>query len=396
MSSANQVRITQLKETTAGVTPGAGNFNQPRFTSESFSGSPETTESQTIRSDRQSSGQILVAIKSQGDLNFELVAEEPIYEYYESLMFSSFVEVAAVAVDITIDDTAKTITRASGDFTATTIAVGDILELSDFSNAVNNTIIQVKSIDSATVITYIANDELVDETGSGTSYQQADKMEVGTTKSTHSFEKAFLDVSGKALIYRGMLAAQHSLNVSHGSIVTGSFSFQGTNYEVAEASGDFITDGRTIDSQASTLGFNGSLDLIFLADDADGTLDSSSFCLQSIEMSVNNNVTEENCIGAATPNSLNGGTLTVELSMSAYLDSVAFALISKKISQASFKLGFALKNSEGNFFYYLFNGVQLNFDDPSATGINTDVVQAMTGTVKIGPNGESSMIMYKG
>ena len=74
MSSSNQVRIATIKESTYGVTPPAGNFKTARYTSESLSGTPETTESEQIRQDRLSSGQITVGLNVGGDLNGELAS----------------------------------------------------------------------------------------------------------------------------------------------------------------------------------------------------------------------------------------------------------------------------------------------------------------------------------
>jgi len=55
MSSANLVRLTAIEETVYGETPVAGNFKTARFTSEALSGTPDTSESQSIRTDRLSS-----------------------------------------------------------------------------------------------------------------------------------------------------------------------------------------------------------------------------------------------------------------------------------------------------------------------------------------------------
>lgn len=66
MSSSNLVRVAFIEEVAYGVTPGAGNFETARFTSENLSGTPDTVESQQIRTDRMSSGQVVTGLQVAG------------------------------------------------------------------------------------------------------------------------------------------------------------------------------------------------------------------------------------------------------------------------------------------------------------------------------------------
>src|SRR5690606_25752701 len=69
---------------------GSGNFKTARFTSEQYSGTPETTESAQIRTDRMSSGQIVTGLAVEGGHSFELAKEEAIEDFLESAMFNSW------------------------------------------------------------------------------------------------------------------------------------------------------------------------------------------------------------------------------------------------------------------------------------------------------------------
>ena len=143
MSSSNSVRVAVIEEETYGVTPAVGNFDTARFTSESLSGTPETTESQQIRTDRQSSGQIVTGLTVGGDLNFELAAGDVIDLLMKgAMMKDSWTTSAAVNVDLEIDATAKTLTRSAGDFNSD-VAVGDMVTLSGFADSNNNTQIMI-------------------------------------------------------------------------------------------------------------------------------------------------------------------------------------------------------------------------------------------------------------
>ena len=129
MSSSNLVRVTLIEETVLGETPAAGNFSTARFTSEGLTGTPETTQSQQIRTDRMSSGQIVTGLTVEGDLNFELAKEDVIEKLMEAAMLSTWNVQAIVNVDLEVNTTAKTITRSTGSFSGL-VVVGDFLTLS--------------------------------------------------------------------------------------------------------------------------------------------------------------------------------------------------------------------------------------------------------------------------
>ena len=393
MSSSNLVRVAFVPEVTYGQTPTGTNFTQARFTSDSLSGSPETTESQQIRTDRLSSGQVATGLTVAGDLNYELAKEDAIDSLIESAMYSTWAVSSAVTVDLTIDVTAKTITRGSGDFTSD-LVVGDILTLAGFSDSRNNTQVVVTSVDSATVISYVGDDVMQDEVGAGTTYKLSDKIGIGTTKKSFSVEKAFLDLTEKAINYRGMIVSQMSLNVAYGEIVTGAFTFQGNDYQPVTAGADFMTDGETINNAGTTNSMNGSIDMPFVIVE-DSTLDEATFCIQSVSVNINNNLTAQNCIGRAAPQDYSEGTAQIEVSLDAYLADENWQLLAKKLSQVSFSLGFLIRNSDGYYGVYM-PAVQVSFDDPASAGINQDVIISMSGTAKVGPNNEKSLYFFKG
>lgn len=393
MSSSNLVRVTFIEETTYGVTPVAGNFKTARFTSDSLSGSPDTTESQQIRTDRMSSGQIVTGLTVGGDLNFELAKEAELELFMKSAMLNEWVTSAPVAATLTIDTTLKTITRAAGDWT-NEVNVGDVLTLGAFTNAVNNTQVMVIEKQSATVIKYSGPDTMVDETGDGETFQVADYLSIGTAKKSFSMEKAFLDLTDKAIIYKGMIVSTMSLNVTYGEIINGSFSFSGNGYQAVNASGDFITDGRTIDAPATTQSLNGSIDMPFLVTSAVGVLSDAAFCIQSVETTLNNNLTPQTCIGKAAPQDYSPGTAQIETNITAYLEDSDWALLAKKLTQESFGVGYIVENEDGGYGFF-YPAVQVSFDDPGSQGLNQDVFLNMSGVAKVGDNGESALRIYR-
>jgi len=395
MSSSNLVRVTAIEETVYGVTPAAGNFETVRFKSEGLSGTPETTESQQIRTDRMASGQIVVGLTVGGETNHELAKEVVVDDFIESAMFSTFAVSAPISVDMTITIIGQTIDRAAGDFAADGVVVGDLLTLTDFTNAENNTQVMVTEVVSATQIRYAGPDDMITEgPTAGTDFEVNDKIGIGLIKKSFSMEKKFLDLTTKGINYRGMIAAQMSLNFAYGEVATMAFTFAGNDYQAVDTDPELMTDGRTLNAAATSNSLNGSVDMPFLINSSTGTLNETSFCIQSVSLTLNNNLTPQKCIGETAPVDYSEGTAAIEISITAYLADDSWSLLDNKLSQVSFSLGFLTKNTDGYYAYFM-PAVQVSFDDPASGGQNQDVLISMTGTAKVGDAGESALTIYK-
>ena len=394
MSSSNLVRIAFIPEASYGVTPVSGNFQTARFISEGMSGSPDTVESQQIRTDRMSSGQVVTGLQVGGDLSFELAREAALDEFLASAMYNAWDEDAEVTVDMDIDTSAGTITRDSGSFITDGLAVGDFVELAGYSSAFNNTLVMVTAVTSATVIAYVGAATMVDATGTDTSYQRGDKLSIGTTKKSFTMEKAFLDLTNKAIVYKGMIASSFELNVAFGSLISGSFSFSGNSYQTVAAAANFATYTRTIGAAATTNTLNGSVDMPFLASAGAGALSVEDLKLQSVNISLDNNLSAQNVIGDIAPEDYSAGTAQIEVSLTAYLRDDAWAILAKKLTQDSFQVAFAVENTGGWYAFYM-PAVQVSFDDPSSGGQNQDITLDMSGQAKVGSSGESALVIYR-
>jgi hypothetical protein len=394
MSSSNLVRVSVIEESVYGETPASGNFKQARFVSESLSGTPETTESATIRTDRASSGQVVTGLTVSGDIQLELAKEEIIDLLLKSAMHNTWNTAATVNVDLEINASTKKLIRTTGSFVSEGVQVGDFLTLSNFVNAANNTQVMVASV-STLELNIVGPATLVSETRVGSAYDRADKLVVGQNKKSVSIEKAFLDLTTKALIYKGMAVNTMGLNFTYGEIAKASFGFVGNDYSSADAASEFITFSRTIDSPATTNSLNGSVDMPFLASSDSGALQTVGFCIQSVELNLNNNLQAQNCIGVAAPVDFSSGTAQIEVSLSAYLSNDNWNLLPKKLDQSSFALGFIVRNSGGFYGVYI-PAVQVTFDDPASGGANQQISLSMRGVAKVGPNGESPITIFKG
>ena len=393
MSSSNEVQITYIEETVYGETPAAGNFKQARFTSDGLNASPETSESAQIRTDRLSSGQVLTGLTIGGDLPIEFAKAQDVDDFFEGAMMNSWASTSAVVVDLTIDTVAETITRASGDFNVD-VKVGDVITIVGMVNTVNNVEVMVTEISSSLVIKYVGPKTMVDEVGSGNSFQKGDEVEIGTTKKSFSIEKKFNDLTDKGIIYKGNYVDGFNFNASYGEIANGSFSFVGAEYLTAGQASELITDGRTIDAAPTSTSFNGSIDMAFLATSAGASFSGVDFCIQSIDLTLANNSTAQNCVGKIGADNYSLGTANVNVTLSAYLSDQAWQFMEKKLTQEAFSLGFIVKNTGGYYAFYI-PALQVAFDDPSSGGQNTDIVLDMSGVGKVGSAGEKSLYVYK-
>lgn len=393
MSSGNLIRVAFIPETVYGQTPVAGNFSTARFTSETLSGSPQTVESRQIRVDRMSSGQIVTGLQVQGALAIELAKEAALDSFLESVLYSTWNTLALVTVGLSYDATLKTLTRTSGSWSPS-IVKGDILTLGGFSTSANNTQVMVGEVQSATVLKLITPFGMVTEIGVGTTYKRADKLVIGSTKKSFSMEKAFLDLTEKAITYKGMICSTMELSVAYGELVTGSIGFLGNKHDELDVAADFLTFGRAINPAATTDTFNGSIDMPFFASSALGAFEVSDFDVRSIGLNLDNGLTAQTIIGRVEPKDYSPGTCKIEVDLTAYLTNNSWQVLGKKLTQEPFSIGFMVKNLGGWHGFFL-PAVQVSFDDPATSGQNQDILLNMSGQAKVGALGESSITIFR-
>lgn len=395
MGSSNLAKITVIEESTYGTVPASGAFDTVRYTSEGLSGSPQLTESQTIRTDRMSSGQVVVGLDVAGPINTELAKDSVTDLFIKAAMKSSWQTSSAVTVDLTYDASAKTMTRASGSWPSD--IVGKVITTTGFasSSGVNNDDFFVSVRTSATVIVVIPKSDItyVNETGSGTTYEIADYINIGSSTVSVDLQKEFTDLTTKAIIYKGCVVNEMTINATYGSICTANFGFMANAQVLADSSGELITNSRTVNDPATSASMNGSIDMPVLGIE-DSSFVASGIVVESVNINLNNNNQPKNGIGEAAPLSYDAGTARIQVEMSAYLDDNAWALLGKRTNQTSFKVGFILENSGGLYAFYL-PAVQVSFDDPQSGGIDQQIKLNLRGVAKVGSSGESALTISK-
>ncbi len=376
-------------------TTGVGNYSTSRFTSESLSGSPDTTESKQIRTDRMSSGQVVTGLKVGGNIAFELAKAQDIEDFMESAMLNTWDTSGSTKTrSLTVDATAKTITAVAGSFSDEGLVVGDIITLGGFTATENNVEVMITAVTSALVLAYAGPEGMVTSGAGTTTYIRADKLTIGTEIQSMSMEKCFTDLEELAINYKGMTAASMDLKVAYGSLISGSFGFSGNGYEAVDDEDNFLTAATEIDPAPTGDTLNGSVDMPFVGTDVTGSFATDSLCIQSLDVNLSNNLNPLTCIGRSAPESYTPGTAQIGISLSSYLKTSNWDMLARKLSQDSFAVGFQVKNSDGWYAFYI-PAIQVSFDDPNSGGANQDISMSMKGQAKVADDGGSALVIYR-
>lgn len=383
----------QSSHSAVNLSGGLNEFTTARFTSEKYSGTPTTTESAQIRTDRMSSGQVVTGLTVAGGHNFELAKELALEDFLESAMFNTWTSADKQTRTLAVDADAQTITASTGSFLDEGLVVGDMIILSGFTSGGNNTEVMVTGVTDL-VLDYAGPTGMATSSAGTPAYQRADKLSVGITPQSLTIEKTFLDLDQKAIIYRGCLVSQLELNVAYGSLISGSFDTSGNDYVTVDDDTDFVSFGEYIDVPATTSTLNGSVDMPFITTDVTGDFEENTFCIQSVKLTLSNNLSVQNCIGRAAPENYTPGTAQVKVDISSYLKDANWPLLARKLSQEPFALGFQVKNIDGWYAFFM-PAIQVSFDDPASGGQNQDISLDMSGTAKVGATGESELSIFR-
>ena len=219
-----------VKEVDCGVTPDNPVWTPLRFTGNIPKLTRESFVSAELDGTRENNGFRLGQKGVSGDINVELS-----YGGHDDLiagsMQSSWTSGATdAAVEITVDEVAKTFTRSAGDYTAT-FAVGDLVKFPSLTEE-NQGGFFITAL-TATVLTCSGATGLVAEAAVTTDVIQGDRLIVGNTVDSFSLLVHYTDLNSGAGGYdiiRGNEVSAKSFNVAVNAIVSGSFSLIGKSY----------------------------------------------------------------------------------------------------------------------------------------------------------------------
>jgi hypothetical protein len=406
MSSANLVEVIYTPEAVYGVTdePLSGAVAETtRFTSETLSGSPTTSVSASIRTDRMSGGQVVTGLDVGGDLNTEVASSNFQDDFFEAGMMSTWVPAASLSTTLTLtpnptdDQEAELV--ITGDLSAIGpgVAPNDVLQIVPASGpVVTVTVITVDSTTNATVATKAGELAI---SGLTMDLQIAEYLVIGAEQRSFTISKAYLDVlhllttDEHSQRYNGSLVSGFNVSATYGEISSGVFTTVANGYvqEEPSYSQQIEAAGGTVNPAATSAPLNASIDVPIIT--ADG--EAISWCVESFDLTLDNGLDPSTCIGSIAPQGYTLGTASIVVNMSSYLSDSAYdSLMAQKLTQAPIAMTLTMTAASGGYAFFM-PALQLTFPDPTSDGQNEQTMLDATGTAKVGANGESSLKLYK-
>lgn len=403
MSSSNLVSVTyQAEDEGYGVKmpADAGSLMYTaRFTDESLSGTPETTTSTELRTDRMSAGQVVVGLEVGGAINWELSADKFHDDFIEAGMMSTWVPAETVSTTVTLEPVttqSATLTLADefanlvpGVFCVFTPASGD------------QVVVQITSVDTpATVFTVATRVNQAAVTGEAIDASLPAYVDIGAEAKSFLIGKAYQDVTHlettdeHSQTYLGSLVSGFTVNATVGEIINGTYETVANGYEQEVGPSyqqQVITAGGTVTPAGTSNPINPSVDMELVTVNNVAT----DYCTMAFSLALDNGLTPQQCIGRIAPRSYDLGTAEVTVNTSIYLSDTSYDnFMPDKMTQNPIAMSFVAQNDSGGYCYAL-TAVQLSFPDPAATGQNQSTMIEAAGVGKVGDGGASTLRVYK-
>lgn len=225
-----------VAETVPGETPASPVWNAFRYTSGIPTLTKDALQSEELNDSREITDIRTGNESTAGEFGVELSPGSYTDIIENALRTSKEDGFTELAVEVTVDDVAKTFTRTAGDFIADGVEVGDLIRFSDLTGA-NADAFTVTAV-TATVVTGGAiTVDLTAETVT-TDYTVADKYKTGSeckTISVLTWLRGRCGTIEKYLLTTGVEMTGFSFDVSVNANVTGSFPMIGRKQEILDA-----------------------------------------------------------------------------------------------------------------------------------------------------------------
>ena len=223
-SSGAQRDLYYAKETSYGVGPSPLDMTEVRNTEDTISLVRDSFVSDERRGDRGIHDMRLGNKQPAGDISFEFS-----YGAFDDFLLAGLGASTWVApytdltVNVTVDEDAKTYTRATGSWLTSGVKVGDTITVTGLTTTADNITAKVTTV-TTLVITFGDATGLVDITVAeeGVFNTDARVIKKGSTVTSFAIEKAFTDVNEYQL-YTGGIVNTVNLEVSPNAMITGSF-----------------------------------------------------------------------------------------------------------------------------------------------------------------------------
>lgn len=244
-----------VAESTCGTTPASPAWELLRRTSGNLQLTKDTLSSNELDGSRDRADTRLGQSQTSGDMAIEMSygSHDDFYAALLGSTWASGTDEAALSVDVVAS--AKTFTRAAGDFT-TNYSIGDLVSFPSLTG--DNALPFIATSVTATVITGdgIPDGQLTDETGVTTDINGGDSLEIGDTCTSFSILESYPDLNSGAggyIITRGVKIVNLSYNLAVNALNTATFQTLGLAQEI-DAS---LPSGSTFPSSTKTEIYSG-------------------------------------------------------------------------------------------------------------------------------------------
>ena len=391
MSDASSTQLFYRPEAAWGEDPTTVSPQLPlrefRFTNESLNFSANTEVSEEIRSDRQVSDIIRTGIEAGGDVGIEFsfgahddLFEGALYNDWTSVKDSDAVSPLANNFLVAGSPNGTTISTGSPDQGSSaflnSLTVGAFIELSASTlSPVNDGYYRVVSNSGAGSIQVTP---ALPSIGADTFRIRESHLRNGTTLKSFLIEKAFTDVN-EFVSFTGMRVGTAELNIATGSILNGSFSFQGEN---AAAAGATVIAG-LISPETQEVAANDVYNAIDNVGNIliDGVAD-PDVCFTELSFTVENNLRFQPCVGQLASSGIGVGRTQVSGSLAAYFVNRNF--YEKYLNFETTSLSFTVALG-GNVYLFDFPSFKFTNGEVVAGGNDQDVLVNMEFTAKRDP-----------
>lgn len=264
-------------------------------------------------------------------------------------------------------------------------AVGQWVNLSGFttSSGANNGTYRVESLSGSDMVVQAGfgnQANLVDETGSGDEIAFQKRIENGTTPRSYTFEKDYNDIT-QFQSFQGMRFGSMALNVAVGEIVTATYTLSGRgNVQMDPSRSNLPTTGATEVAADTTEQMNATSNVGQLFENVGdtGTGTPLATCVNSIAMTIENNLRAINCVGEKFPREVNSGFVDVTGTLEAYFEDET--LFNEFVNHTEANLVFTFADAAGNEIYVTLPRLFFSSGSPQVSGGNEDILLSMEFT----------------
>ena len=366
---SDALKICYWPEVTFGTAPiVTDKLTRLRFQSNTIKAAPEKLDSDEIDTERQSVRDIVeVYRKSAGDLNVELTPTD-YYKFFEAALCGTLTPVsAAYTADIAITPVAK-LTKAD-EWPAAFDGQPMFVRVTGATNPLNNGIKMVLFRGTDPKELWFQAGSFAEAQTGATLTLYYNTANCGTTLKSFTMQKQYTALSTNNFAnFHGLSVDKLTLKMASKQKLTAAISFVGGEYHWQTAA---IGDGTpTEPSSAPVLATGHFADAMF------GTLGAQDYPIESVELTISNNLRDRPVLGQQTSNEFGLGKLEITGKVNAYFDNHAAAEAFYTAADAT------------SYGLWLFFGTSAS----AKTGIYLPKIQLTNGNPEEGASGTDMML----